>query len=339
MLKKNLLENLKGNKTDQVPVWFMRQAGRHLPEYLELRAKNENFLEFCYHSDNATEATLQPIRRYNMDGAILFSDILVVPHALGQKTWFEKGFGPKLEELDIQKLNINNIQPFLSPVFETIKKVKEQLPPHVTFLGFCGSPWTVATYMVQGRGGKDSEVARKYAYKNPSEFAKILDILVEASVEYLSHQIEAGVDAVQIFDSWAGVLDEQSFKELCIKPNQKIVEQLKKRYPDTPIIAFPRGAGMRAKEFIDQVPVDAISLDQQVSLAWAKENLQSKVCLQGNLDNAKLVAGGELMMESVKEILDAWSDGPMIFNLNHGVTPDTPIEHVKKVVDFVHGYK
>lgn len=335
---KLLLENLKGNVTQKKPVWFMRQAGRHLPEYLELRAKNENFLDFCYNSEHAAEATLQPIRRYNMDGAILFSDILVVPHALGQHTWFEKGFGPKLEPLEIEKLSTNNIQSFLSPVFETIKKVKQQLPSHVTFLGFCGCPWTVATYMIQGQGVRDSETARKFAYKNPSEMEKLLDLLVEASVEYLSYQIDAGVDAVQLFDSWSGVLDEQGFSNFCIKPNQKIVSELKKRYPDVPIIAFPRGAGLRSKDFIEQVDVDAISLDQHVSLSWAKKHLQPKVCLQGNLDNAKLVAGGELLMQATKDILDTWSDGPMVFNLNHGVTPDTPIENVQAVVNYVHSY-
>ncbi len=336
---KILLENLKGNVTQKKPVWFMRQAGRHLPEYLELRAKNENFLDFCYHSEYAAEATLQPIRRYNMDGAILFSDILVVPHALGQKTWFEKGFGPKLEPLNLEKLNINKIPSFLSPIFETIKIVKKQLPPHVTFLGFCGCPWTVATYMIQGKGMRDSEAARKYAYKNPKEMEKLLALLVDASVAYLSCQIEAGVDAVQLFDSWSGVLDEQGFKDFCIKPNQKIVSRLKQQYPHIPIIAFPRGAGLRSKDFIDQVDVDAISLDQQVSLSWAKEHLQSKRCIQGNLDNAKLVSGGELLMEATKKILDGWAKGPMVFNLNHGVTPDTPIENVQAVVDYVHAYK
>lgn len=337
--QKILLKNLKGNITDQVPMWFMRQAGRHLPEYNQIRQNFSNFLEFCYSPKEAAEVTLQPIRRYGMDGAILFSDILVIPDALGQSVAFEKGFGPKLGELNLSDLKIENVESFLSPIMETIDLVETQLDPSVTFLGFCGSPWTVATYMVQGKGMRDSEAARRYAYKEKEEFLKLLDILVESSLIYLSNQVKAGVDAVQIFDSWSGVLDEQAFDEFCIKPTEKLVKEFKKLHPHTPVIGFPRGAGLRAKSFIDQVPVDAISLDQQVSLSWARENLQSKVCLQGNLDNMRLIAGGEDLIQAADHILKEWSKGPMVFNLNHGVTPDTPIEHVEKIVEYVHSYK
>ncbi len=336
---KILLENLKGNMTSKIPVWFMRQAGRHLPEYLELRQKAPNFMEFCYNPKMAAEATLQPVNRYDIDGAILFSDILVIPDALGQKVSFIKGKGPQLADLSVNSLNISNVQTHLSSIMDTITNVKAALRKDVTFLGFCGAPWTVATYMVQQQGMRDSSGARLFAYKNPQEFNHLLDILVESSVIYLSAQIEAGVDAVQIFDSWAGSLDEKGFHDYAIKPVAKIVKNLKEKYPDTPIIGFPRGGGLLVKDFIEQTEVDAVSLDQSVSLKWAAKHLQPHLCIQGNLDNQRIVAGGEEMHMAVKNILHSWGSKPMVFNLNHGFTPETPIKNVEAVIQQVHTFQ
>ncbi len=336
---KILLENLKGNKTDRIPVWFMRQAGRHLPEYLELRGQAENFMAFCYNPKMAAEATLQPVRRYDIDGAILFSDILVIPDALGQKVGFVKGEGPQLADLDINGLNINNVQSHLSPIMDTIANVKAGLRKDVTFLGFCGAPWTVATYMVQQKGMRDSSGARHFAYSKPEEFKHLLDILVESSVAYLSAQIEAGVDAVQIFDSWAGSLDEQGFYDYAIKPVAKMVKKLKEKHPHTPIIGFPRGGGVLLKDFVEQTKVDAVSLDQSTPLRWAAKHLQPHICIQGNLDNQRIVAGGDEMHRAVENILNHWAAKPMVFNLNHGFTPETPIKNVEAVIEQVHNFK
>lgn len=336
---KILLENLKGNMTERVPVWFMRQAGRHLPEYLELRAKAPNFMDFCYNPKMAAEATLQPVNRYDIDGAILFSDILVIPQALGQDVSFVKGEGPKLADLDIAKLKIEGAVERLSPIMDTISNVKAGLRDGVTFLGFCGAPWTVATYMVQGKGMRDSQWARYYAYSNPEAFKTLLDIIVEASVEYLSAQIQAGVDAVQIFDSWAGALDEQGFADYAIKPVAKMVRKLKAKHPETPIIGFPRGGGILCKDFVEQTKVNAISLDQSTPVAWAAKHLQSQVCVQGNLDNQRIIAGGVEMERAIDNILSHWAAKPMVFNLNHGFTPETPIKNVEAVIEQVHHYK
>ncbi|MFV0430907.1 MAG: uroporphyrinogen decarboxylase [Alphaproteobacteria bacterium] len=336
---KILLENLKGNKTDKLPIWFMRQAGRHLPEYLELRSKAPNFMEFCYNPKMAAEATLQPVNRYDIDGAILFSDILVIPQALGQDVSFVKGQGPQLAELNMKSLNTENVVDRLSPVIETIHQVKDGLRDGVTFLGFCGAPWTVATYMVQQKGMRDSANARQYAYSHPEDFKALLDIIVESSVEYLSAQIEAGVDAVQIFDSWAGALDEQAFADFAIKPVVKMVKKLKAKHPETPIIGFPRGGGILTKDFIEQTKVDAISLDQSTPVRWAAKHLQSQVCVQGNLDNQRIVAGGAEMEKAIDNILTHWANGPMVFNLNHGFTPETPIKNVEAVIERVHNFK
>ncbi len=336
---KILLENLKGHMTPKIPVWFMRQAGRHLPEYLELRQKAPNFMEFCYNPKMAAEATLQPVNRYDIDGAILFSDILVIPDALGQKVGFIKGQGPQLAELNITALKPENVKSHLAPIMDTIANVKAGLREGVTFLGFCGAPWTVATYMVQQQGMRDSAGARQYAYANPEEFNHLLDILVESSVEYLSAQIEAGVDAVQIFDSWAGSLDEKGFYDYAIKPVAKMVEKLKTKHPETPIIGFPRGGGVLVKDFVEQTKVDAVSLDQSTPLRWAAKHLQPHICIQGNLDNQRIVAGGHEMHEAVDNILNSWGSKPMVFNLNHGFTPETPIKNVEAVIEQVHSFK
>jgi uroporphyrinogen decarboxylase len=334
---KKLLNVLRGNHDDIPPVWLMRQAGRYLPEYRALRAEKGGFLELAYDSDCAAEITLQPIRRFGFDGAILFSDILVIPHAMGQDLWFETGEGPRLAP-PLSGYDFEKLVPAperLHPVFDTVRKVSAALSPDTTFLGFAGSPWTVATYMVAGQGSKDQAAARRMAYADPDRFGELIDRIIAATVDYLSGQIEAGVDAVQLFDSWAGSLSPAQFEQWVIAPNAKIVRELKKRHPDTPIIGFPKGAGGKLPAYARETGVDAVGVDETVDPVWANTSLPEGMPVQGNLDPLALIAGGQALASAVERILSAFAGRPHIFNLGHGILPDTPIEHVEKLLTLV----
>jgi uroporphyrinogen decarboxylase len=338
-LSKSLLATLRGVRQDRPALWLMRQAGRYLPEYRALRETKGGFLELCYDPEAAAEVTLQPIRRFGFDGAILFSDILVVPHALGQKLWFEAGEGPRLAPpLVDHALSMLEAAPQrLDPVYETVARVAGALPAETTFLGFAGSPWTVATYMVAGQGSKDQAAARRMAFGDPAAFAAIVDAIVDVTVTYLSSQIEQGVEAVQLFDSWAGSLSPAQFERWVIAPNARIVERLKALHPDTPVIGFPKGAGGKLAAYARETGVDAVGLDETVDPAWADAMLPADLPVQGNLDPLALVAGGPALDEAIDRILAAFPARPHIFNLGHGIVPDTPIAHVDHLIRRVRG--
>ena len=337
---KPLLDVLSGHRPPVPPVWMMRQAGRYLPEYRELRARAGSFLDLCFTPKLAAEVTLQPIRRFRFDAAILFSDILVVPYALGRQVTFEAGEGPRLDPLDepdkIAALQAELDHTRLAPVYETIGRVKEQLEPDIALLGFCGAPWTVATYMIAGHGTPDQAPARLFAYRCPEAFSQLIKILVAASTQYLVRQFQAGVDAVQIFDTWAGVLAPSEFQRWCIGPTAEIVRQVRRQVPDAKIIGFPRGAATGLMPYLDQVPVDALGLDWMIDPAFAQE-IHSRVPVQGNLDPLVLVAGGAVLDKAVDSILATFGEQPFIFNLGHGIVPETPIAHVEQMLKRIRG--
>lgn len=313
----------------------MRQAGRYLPEYRTLRAKAGSFLELCFTPDYATEITLQPVRRFGFDAAILFSDILVVPWALGQLVRFEDGRGPVLEPLALETLeNLSGsaVVERLAPVFETVRRVKMALPAQVALIGFAGAPWTVASYMIEGGGSKEFLKAKRWAIGAPDRFQALIELLVEATVAYLSAQVEAGAEALQLFDSWAGVLAEPELERWSLGPLSRIVEGVKARHPQVPIILFPRGAGLGYARFAETAGADGLSLDTTVPLRFAEE-LQRRITVQGNLDPAALVIGGRALDEGVERILAALGQGPFVFNLGHGVMPETPLEHVQRLIE------
>jgi uroporphyrinogen decarboxylase len=334
---KKLLNVLQGKQELIPPVWLMRQAGRYLPEYRELRAQKGGFLELAYDSDAATEITIQPIRRFGFDAAILFSDILVVPHAMGQELWFETGEGPRLApRLAQSELNGLTANPErLSPVLDTVRKVSAALPKETTFLGFAGSPWTVATYMVHGQGSKDQSEARRMAYAEPDRFHALIEAIITTTVDYLSGQINAGVDAVQLFDSWAGSLSPAQFEKWVIAPNAEIVRRLKVLHPNVPIIGFPKGAGGKLAAYAEGTGVDALGLDETIDPHWANRELPNGLPVQGNLDPLVLISGGNDLIKAVENILSAFRNRPHIFNLGHGILPDTPIEHVEHLLSQV----
>jgi uroporphyrinogen decarboxylase len=332
---RSVLEVLNGKQVFPPPVWLMRQAGRYLPEYKESRRKAGSFLDLCYTPELAAEVTLQPIRRFGFDAAILFSDILVTPHALGRKVRFEEGKGPLLEPIgvgDIEKLSVSGFHDHLRPVYETVSRVREDLPEETTLLGFCGAPWTVATYMIAGHGTPDQAPARLFGYRHQEAMSRLLQILSEVSAEYLVRQIEAGADAVQIFDSWAGVLDEECFERYCVQPVADMVARVRRRFPDIPIIGFPRGAAGSYRTYRERTGVTALGLDWTVPMSMAA-GLQRQGPVQGNLDPLRLLAGGSALEEGVDSILDGLGAGPLIFNLGHGITPDTPIRHVETLIE------
>jgi len=338
---KPLLDVLNGKRQSVPPVWLMRQAGRYLPEYMAVRKTVGSVLDLCFTPKLAAEVTLQPIRRFSFDAAILFSDILVIPHALGRSVRFETGEGPQLAPLDdptaIAKLRATADDAVLAPIYETIQLVKAELPPAVTFLGFCGGPWTVATYMVAGHGTPDQAPARLFAYRHPEAFARLIDILIEASSDYLVRQLQAGVDAVQIFDTWAGILPPDEFERWCVAPTQRIVADVRRAVPGAKIIGFPRGAGSKLKAYVEEIEIDAVGLDWMVDLAFARDAIQCARPVQGNLDPLALRAGGAALDGSVDAILQALAVGPFIFNLGHGILPDTPIPHVEQMLKRVRG--
>lgn len=331
---KKLMATLYGVKQERPALWLMRQAGRYLPEYRALRETKGGFLELCYDSESAAEVTLQPIRRFGFDGAILFSDILVIPHALGQKLWFETGEGPRLAPplVDHALAALEAAPQRLEPIYATVERVAASLPAETSFLGFAGSPWTVATYMVAGQGSKDQSSARRMAQGDPEAFQTIIDAITDLTVEYLAGQIENGVEAVQLFDSWAGSLSPAQFERWVVAPNANIVVRLKALHPDTPIIGFPKGAGGKLAAYARETGVDAIGLDETVDPVWADAELPHGLPVQGNLDPLALVAGGAALDVAIDQILAAFPTRPHIFNLGHGIVPDTPIAHVEHLV-------
>jgi uroporphyrinogen decarboxylase len=338
---KPLLEVLAGKRQAIPPVWLMRQAGRYLPEYRRVREQAGSFLELCFTPRLAAEVTLQPVRRFAFDAAILFSDILVVPHSLGQAVSFETGEGPKLDPIidaqGIAHLRDRIDDNVLSPVYETIARVRSGLPAGVTLLGFCGAPWTVATYMIAGRGSEDQRAARLFAYRDPVGFAQLMEILITASADYLVRQFAAGVDAVQIFDTWAGILPPEEFLRWCAEPVERIVVEVRRAVPQAKIIGFPRGAASSLVRYVDQVSVNAVGLDWTIDRSFAREQIQSRRPVQGNLDPLALVAGGSALDRAVDAVLAAFAHQPFIFNLGHGILPATPIAHVDQMLARVRG--
>ncbi|MEM0907420.1 MAG: uroporphyrinogen decarboxylase [Pseudomonadota bacterium] len=338
-MSQDLIRALRGEAVRPAPVWFMRQAGRYLPEYRALRKQAPTFLDFCYSPELAVEATLQPMRRYAFDASIIFSDILVLPHALGQKVWFVEGEGPRLEPLDDPSiLGFDGFDAHMVPVYEALKDLRAALPQEKAVLGFVGAPWTLASYMIAGRGGSEQWAARTFAAREPEKMTALIDCLVEAATRHLVAQIRAGADAVQIFDSWASALDEDGFSKWSIDPIHRIVRGVREQAPDVPIIGFPRGAGFGYEAFALGTGVDGVSLDWTVPMAAAR-SLQAKgICVQGNLDPARLKEGGTQLDEAVKRICVSLRDGPFIFNLGHGISLETPPEHVTQVIERVKEY-
>jgi len=332
-----LIRVLKGERLARPPMWLMRQAGRYLPEYRELRADKGGFLELVYDSDAAAEITLQPLRRFGFDGAILFSDILIVPYALGQDLAFEAGEGPRLDPPLTEAVlgQLEAVPTRLEPIYATVEKVAASLAPETTFLGFAGSPWTVATYMVAGRGSKEQAEARRFAYRDPAAFQEILSAVEAMTLDYLSGQIEAGVEAVQLFDSWAGSLAPAQFERWVIAPNSLLVAALRQRHPDVPVIGFPKGAGAKLAAYARETGVNAVGVDETQDPRWVAASLPPELPVQGNLDPLALIAGGEALEQAVATILDAFKDRPHVFNLGHGILPDTPIAHVERLLELV----
>jgi len=334
-VNKPLLDVLEGQRHTPPPVWLMRQAGRYLPEYRRLREKAGDFLKLCFTPELAAEATLQPIRRFGFDAAILFSDILVIPYALGQSVQFTGGEGPQLEAIadrgGLARLKAELDHRVLAPIYDAIKLSKADLPQGVALLGFCGAPWTVASYMIAGIGTAAQEPARRFAYEDPDGFAELIERLVDASASYLLQQFEAGVDAVQIFDTWAGVLPAEQLRRWCIDPTRRIVAQVRRELPGAKIIGFPRGAGTSLVAYAQDVAVDAIGLDWTIDPTFARE-LQSRLPVQGNLDPFVLLVGGAALDRAVDLTLEAFSERPFIFNLGHGILPQTPVAHVERML-------
>lgn len=343
LVTKKILQALKQIPSTPPPVWLMRQAGRHLPEYKELRKKSKNFLDFCYSPELAVEATLQPLRRYDLDAAILFSDILVIPDALGQDVAFREGEGPVLEPIQnvesLAQLDVTKVLDYLQPVFQTVSTLSREIPTTTALIGFAGAPWTVAVYMVEGRGGTDCGTARRWAYEDPDGFSKLIDILVEATSLYLNQQILEGVETIQLFDSWAGVLSESQFKQWVIEPTIKIIKNIRSINPHIPIIGFPRHAGILYEKYAQETGVDGVSIDSGVPLEWAKKTLQPLCTVQGNLDNQVLMAGGPSLVSETQKILEAFSGKPFIFNLGHGVLQWTSPDHVQELIDQIRTVK
>jgi len=336
---KPLLAVLRGQRRDPPPMWLMRQAGRYLPEYRALRALKGRFLDMAYDPATAAEITLQPLKRFAFDGAILFSDILIVPHAIGQELSFVAGEGPRLAP-PLSEASLDGLQPVLQrlePIWVTVAKVKAALSPETTFLGFAGSPWTVATYMVAGQGSREQAEARALAYQDPGKFAAIIDRIEAITVDYLSGQVASGVDAVQLFDSWSGSLAPAEFERWVIAPTARIVDAFRGRHPTTPIIGFPKGAGGKLRAYAAETRVDALGLDETVDPVWANRELPDNLPVQGNLDPLALIAGGDILADATRTILDAFATRPHIFNLGHGIQQTTPIAHVEQLVALVKG--
>ncbi|MEX2618505.1 MAG: uroporphyrinogen decarboxylase [Alphaproteobacteria bacterium] len=339
MTEKKLLRALAGEALAQPPIWLMRQAGRYLPEYRKVRAEAGSFLDLCYSPRLAVEVTMQPIRRFGFDAAILFSDILVVPHGLGQDVWFVENEGPKLSPVrdtaSLKALDITGMAARLAPVYQAVADLTVALPRDVTLIGFSGAPWTVATYMVEGGSSRDFAATKGWGFADPAGFGALIDLLTEAISQHLCAQIEAGAEVVQLFDSWAGVLPDTAFRRWIIEPTRRIVDSVRRRYPDVPVIGFPRGAGLYYAEYAAMTGVTAISLDTTVPTGWAASSLQEKLPVQGNLDPMLLLEGGQPMEDGISHILDDLGHGPFIFNLGHGIIKETPPAHVEQMIGFV----
>jgi len=340
---KPFIDVLSGQRQAVPPVWMMRQAGRYLPEYREVRARAGGFLDLCFDPELAAEVTLQPIRRFGFDAAIIFSDILVIPYALGRSVRFEVGEGPRLEPLD-DPAKVATLAPLadfgkLQPVFDALKIVRSALDLRTALIGFCGAPWTVATYMVAGHGTPDQAPARMMAYRHPEAFAKIIDVLVENSIQYLLAQLAAGANALQIFDTWAGVLPPAEFARWSVEPTRHIVEGVRAKVPDAKIIGFPRGAGAQLPGYVEATGVDAVSIDWTAEPAFIRERVQSRVAVQGNLDPLALITGGAALDRAVDDVLGNFAQGRFIFNLGHGIQPETPIAHVEQMLTRVRSYR
>ena len=340
---KLLLRSLGGGITSRPPFWLMRQAGRYLPEYRKLRAETGGFLDLCLTPDAAVEVTLQPIRRFGMDAAILFSDILMVPYGLGQPVSFEEGRGPVLEALPgpaaIDGLRLDGFHDRVAPVYETVRLLARALPAEVALIGFAGAPWTVASYMVEGGSSRDFATAKAWAYGDPAGFQRLIDLLVEATTGYLLRQVEAGAEVLQLFDSWAGIWAEPALRRWCLAPSREIVRRVKAAAPEVPVILFPRGAGVLYEAYAIEAGAAALSLDSTVPVGWAAERLQGRVAVQGNLDPLVLVAGGAALEAEASRILDALGHGPFVFNLGHGIVPQTPPDHVSQLAELIRGWK
>jgi uroporphyrinogen decarboxylase len=334
-----LIRALRGETLDRPPIWFMRQAGRFLPEYRAVRATTPDFISFCLDPEKACEVTLQPLRRFPFDAAIVFADILLIPMALGQKVWFEAGEGPRLGELppvEAMRERIGEVETMLAPVAETLRRVRSQLEPDRALIGFAGAPWTVLTYMLQGRGGEKDE-AKTFAYEHPDRMAALIEVLVEATARYLAMQAQAGAMALQIFESWAEGLPDDQFRFLVSEPHIRLIARLRELGVDLPIIGFPRGAGALLADYAAAVPVQGLGLDTQTPLGFGRQLQAGGKTIQGALDPLLLRAGGPALDRRVDELLAAWNDGPYIFNLGHGILPDTPIPHVERVTARVTG--
>jgi uroporphyrinogen decarboxylase len=337
---KPLLSVLRGEQRDPPPVWMMRQAGRYLPEYRQLREERGSFLNLVYDSDAAAEVTLQPLKRFSqLDAAILFSDILIVPFAIGQNLSFVAGEGPRLTPplLNAALDQLTPVPARLDPIYDTVRKVKAALDPSKTLIGFAGSPWTVATYMVAGQGSRDQTEARRLAYRDPGAFSEIVGRIEAVTLDYLSGQIEAGAEAVQLFDSWAGSLSPAQFEQWVIAPTARLISAVRSRHPKVPIIGFPKGAGGKLRAYAGETGVSALGLDETIDPLWAARELPEQLPLQGNLDPLALITGGEPLRNAVERILDAFAGRPHIFNLGHGILPDTPIAHVEELLELVKG--
>src|SRR5882672_10554850 len=338
--KRIMLDVLKGKAAFPPPLWMMRQAGRYLPEYRETRKRAGSFLDLCYNPDLAVEVTLQPIERFGFDASILFSDILVVPNALGRDVRFEEGRGPLLTPITAAEISALKSETFhvnLEPVYETVRRLRAKLPDETTLIGFCGAPWTVATYMIAGHGTPDQAPARQFGYRDRVGLDTLIDVLVDASAAYLVRQLQAGADAVQIFDTWAGVLPTDEFQRWCIAPTRRIADKVRREVPGAKLIGFPRGAGTMLPKYVAEASVDAVGLDWMIDRAFAREQVQSRLPVQGNVDPLALVAGGAALDRAVDAALEAFAGGPFIFNLGHGIVPQTPIEHVEQMLKRVRG--
>ncbi|MDG2403736.1 MAG: uroporphyrinogen decarboxylase [Paracoccaceae bacterium] len=343
MVKQKIILQALAGKTQSVPpIWMMRQAGRYLPEYRATRATAGDFLSLCYNSELAAEVTLQPIRRYGFDAAIVFADILLIPQALGADLSFVTGEGPRLSPV-VQETDFNRLGPAdeidtkLSPIYETLRILSQALPSETTLIGFAGAPWTVATYMIAGHGTPDQAPAHKLMTENAGLFDKLIDLLTKATINYLSQQILAGAEVVKLFDSWAGSLKGNAFERYALAPTRSITQALKARHPDTPVIAFPREAGERYVGFAKATGADCIAIDNLVDANWAAQHLQSDSCVQGNLTSSHMVTGGAPLVEETQQIVNALRNGPHIFNLGHGITPDADPDNVQRMIDAVRG--
>ena len=339
---KKLLRALAGETLETPPIWMMRQAGRYLPEYRATRAQAGDFLSLCYNSELAAEVTLQPIQRYGFDAAIMFADILLVPQALGADLWFVTGEGPRLSTIttqaDFDKLGpAHAIHDTLNPIYETLRILSRELPDDTALIGFAGAPWTVATYMIAGRGTPDQGPAHALRQENTALFEALLERITEATIDYLSNQIDAGAEVVKLFDSWAGSLNDADFEKYAVEPCRRITAALKARHPNTPVIGFPRGSGDKYAGFAKATGVDCVALDQGLDMAWAAEHVQTGGCVQGNLDPSHMVTGGQPLIDATRAVVSAFSGGPHIFNLGHGITPDADPENVQLMVDTVRG--